>query len=160
MKAAALSIAVLLALAITLPGVAFLTGSALAARKADWVNVGSHASLPDDGTPELVIVRVTRTDAWTRLPDEVIGRVWLRRVPDTAEVVALHHYHLRSGAGVVFDDAKRVFRSQCWDLEFDLDGKPLQASRPNDGMGPIEAKMVAGEVFARRPAGKCWAARR
>src|SRR5688572_7568669 len=71
-------------------GVAFLTPSAYPS--PPWAHVGQFADLPPDGTPVRVTVKHQQRDAWSRLPDRLVGFAYLRRLP-SGVVLALRADH-------------------------------------------------------------------
>lgn len=58
-----------------------------------WHLVASVSELPDDGTPVLMPVFGNRFDAWTRLPDERICDVFVRKEPSTTRVSVIPSWH-------------------------------------------------------------------
>jgi hypothetical protein len=152
MKIASISIAIILVLALALPGGAFLISPLRSRQTAEWVRVASFAELEFDGAPQMFAIHVPRSDGWTRMPDQCIGRVFLRRIPGTEKVAALHTHHSRYGTAVTYYPAERIFKCQCFGVEFNLDGQLRHPERDagfTSGMQTIEAKVVSNDVFVR-----------
>ncbi len=132
---------------------AFLTTDGRGPRVSPWLPVTNQSSLPEDGQPRLFPVFTPRRDAWTQLPDEVVGHVYLRRLPGEGRVLALrpeHHDQLR--ISVVYDETQKVFRSRCWSLRFDLDGQELDRpgqARVGHMMPSVPVRCQDGQVFVR-----------
>jgi hypothetical protein len=59
-------------------------------------------------------------DAWTPLPDRLLGHLFVRRLPND-RVQALRAEYGVFLISVAFDEAGRVFRSRCRRATFDLD---------------------------------------
>ena len=156
MKAVIVLLVAICVLTLALPGAAFVLAPSRTQQKVAWLRVASYSSLPQDGTPQFTPVLLDRHDAWTRQPAQTIGHVYLRRIPETGQVVALHT-HTRHGVIVMYDDVKRLFRCACWGTEFDLDGKVLDnAWSPDsrDDIPRIEVKVLGSEVVVRIPTGE------
>jgi hypothetical protein len=145
-KLAILTMGAILASTIVVPGACFLTSTAREPVKV-WYFVSRIDELSQDGTPQQAVVRVARRNAGTRLPEETVGRVYLRRIPETGELIALRTVHSR-GSSVLYDDEKRVFRCGCWDIEFDLNGNERDG-RFSAVISQVKVKVEGGEVFVR-----------
>jgi Rieske Fe-S protein len=86
--------------------------------------------------PTQVVIKETRTDAWTLHPDDVIGRVWLIRRPTSPgqnlapdQMVDCYNTtcpHL--GCSVNWNDNDREFLCPCHGGNFDKDGHCVTAS--------------------------------
>ena len=109
----------------------------------EWVAVSTLRALPEDGVPQLVPVRVSRFDAWSRMPDDVVGHVFLRRVNKTTEVRALSA--LYQGGTVEYDTQMGVFNVPCWNVQCDIDGRRLHTVREWGDMQPVRT-LVRGDV--------------
>ena len=126
---------------VTVVGTAFLSSTASGRNASPWLRVAQLADLPATGVPVRVPVKLPQRDAWSRLPDRVLGYVYLRRLPDgrVSALRADHHevYHIP----VAFDADAQNYRSMCWLLRFDLDGREIV-----DG-----ARMVVGDRMEAVP---------
>src|SRR5262245_36328427 len=80
--------------------------------RPEWVVVTTLETLPADGTPRKFPIVVTRFDAWIRLPDAVIGHVYLRRMETPTQVQALRTTNY-AGCLVEFNSASRLFEDPC-----------------------------------------------
>ena len=134
-------------------GSVFLSSPVETTTVRDWSPVARVSSLPADGTPAAVAVYVPQYDAWTRKPDRLAGRLFLRRLPRGNGVIALRADHSPYRIPVEFDRTKRRYRSSCWDVHFDLDGRLISDGRPGraGAMEPISTRIVGDTLYARRP---------
>jgi hypothetical protein len=99
-----------------------------------WHLIASMSELPNDGTPVLLPVFEERFDAWTRLPDERVYDVCVRKEPSTTRVSVTpswHHGDLR--IPIRYDDRENKYVSVCWNVAFDMQGKEITTP----GMKPI-----------------------
>jgi hypothetical protein len=152
MKMASISIATCLVFAMVLPGGVFLIAPLRSRQPVEWVRVASLAELEFDDAPQMFVIRMPRSDGWTRMPDQCIGRVFLRRIPGIEKVAALHTHHSRYGTAVTYYPAERIFKCQCFGVEFNLDGQLRHPERDagfTSGIQTIEAKVVSNDVFVR-----------
>jgi hypothetical protein len=93
----------------------------------EWARVAELTSIPDDGIPHRFPVYVSQHDAWTRLPDRVIGRVYLTRSARATRVTALRAAHSKLLMPVVYDARDGVFESVCLkNVRFSTSGVPRQ----------------------------------
>lgn len=148
-NAAILFLAICISVPIAAPCVAFVVKPWRERREAEWLRVSSLSSLPREGTPCMIAVRMARRDAWARFPEETVGTVFLRRAPETGNVIALSSIHWPGGSCVEYDDTHRRFRSTCWRVEFDVDGQmlvPDEHSGLAESMPQIPAKSEGGDV--------------
>jgi hypothetical protein len=114
-------------------GAAFLMTPARQERSGPWFNVASLSSLHDNSVPQRVPVLAPHQDAWTRYPDQRLGYIFLRRPTGSEQVVALRGDHdSRFHIAVVYDEQAKLFRSVCWKVQFDMDGKEV-----SDGTYPL-----------------------
>lgn len=104
-------------------GIAFVMSPVWATPPSRWRWVAEIAWLGEDGTPIRVAVTERQRDAWTWLPERILGYIFVRRNPATGEIVALSEM-TKYGTQVKYDNALRMFDDPCrptW--HFDLDGK-------------------------------------
>jgi hypothetical protein len=127
------------------PVLAFL--KAPAGSPSPWWNVAAMSAIPDDGVPHLHLITAKQSDGWNSLPDRFVGHLYLIREPDANEVRAFLP-HCRRGASIRYDSETKVFRSMCWDISFDLQGRPLQNTGLSE-MIPVPIKVEADLVLAR-----------
>lgn len=104
------------------------------------VRIASLAALPDDGVPRQFPVIADRQDAWTRLPSEAIGAVYLRRQAGSDEVEAFNATCPHAGCFVAFNRSRDAFQCPCHDSAFAVDGKPTFGPSPR-GLDRLEAEV-------------------
>ena len=105
------------------------------------------ASLPSDGTPQLVTVTTDRVDAWNFHPAQPVGTVWLRRLGGD-KVVAFSSICPHLGCAVEYRSAQSDFYCPCHLSSFDLEGA-RQNNIPPRGMDQLEVKLVDDRVWVR-----------
>lgn len=132
-------------------GIAFLQPRPQAT--SEWLVLTSLESLPDDGLPVRLVVRAPCRDAWTRLPDRFVGAVYARRLPKTGEVSVLSAIHGKFGVQVEYDPKNDGFRSQCFGVRFDAEGKALTDAIVKESQyEPLEvhpARVADGQVLVQ-----------
>ena len=108
-----------------------------------WHLIGSVSDLPDDGLPVLIPVFGKHFDAWTRLPDEKISNVFVRKEPGTTKVsAALAWHHGQFRIPIRYDQSEHKYVSACWNVEFDLQGHEIIER----GIKPIGFNLVMPPV--------------
>jgi Rieske Fe-S protein len=112
----------------------------------EWVAVTTLESLSADSVPRRFPIAVPRFDAWSRLPDEVIGSVHLRRTETPSQVLALCTTN-HSGCPVEFNAEKRVFEDPCWKGRWDVDGRPLPSAPDWGDLHPVRTVLRGGAVY-------------
>lgn len=95
-----------------------------------FVRLASLDVLPENGTPQKVLVIADRTDAWNRYPREPIGAVFLRRVG--RQVTALQVVCPHAGCSINFEPSAGggKFFCPCHLASFDLAGTAPIRPRP------------------------------
>ena len=88
-----------------------LGDNATAADDEGFFAVALADTLPADGTPQFVQIIADRKDAWTFIPKQPIGAVYLRR--DGDEVIALNVQCPHAGCTVDYDPVGREFDCPC-----------------------------------------------
>lgn len=96
------------------------------------VRVAPLTALPDDGVPRQFPVIADRQDAWTRMPNEAIGAVYLRRKPGSEEVEAFNATCPHAGCFVAFNRSRDAFQCPCHDSAFGVDGQRAFGPSPRD----------------------------
>ncbi|HVA49053.1 MAG TPA: ubiquinol-cytochrome c reductase iron-sulfur subunit [Pirellulales bacterium] len=104
------------------------------------VRIAPLTALPDDGVPRQFPVIADRQDAWTRLPSEAIGVVYLRRQPGSEEVEAFNATCPHAGCFVAFDRSRDVYQCPCHDSAFGVDGQRVFGPSPRD-LDKLEAEV-------------------
>jgi nitrite reductase/ring-hydroxylating ferredoxin subunit len=110
-------------------------------------------SLPE-GKPQKVSIVDDKKDAWTTLPQQKIGSLFLRRVGDVVQ--AFHSLCPHAGCMVqvgIKENPKtkveeELFYCPCHAAYFDLDGNRLDAVAPRD-MDSLEVEIKDGRVFVK-----------
>ncbi len=126
-KIAAVVIIGLLLIAACAPGLAVLLDP-IRSTTPPWYTVTLLDRIPLNGEPKWFPVMVSRSDAWENHPAQPVGSVYLRRLPDTGEVVALSSLSPWLGCQVEYDDEQVCFRYPCHCEEYDLDGRRVGAN--------------------------------
>ena len=113
------------------------------------VRVAPLAAVPDDGLPHPFTITADVVDAWTLLPNEPIGRVYLTRKQGTDTVEALSATCPHLGCMVGYEAVQKLFRCPCHTSAFDLDGqRRLDISKvPPRNMDSLTCKVENGEVW-------------
>ncbi len=141
--------AAVLALAVGAPltvGLACIFGSRGGGARPEWIAVTTLESLPADGVPRKVPIFVSQFDAWSRLPDEVAGDVFLRRVEKPPQMLALRATN-HAGCPVEFNAELRVFEDLCWNGLWDIDGRRLHSIPEWGNLQPVRTAM-RGDVVS------------
>ena len=115
----------------------------------EWLPAASIEELVCDGVPQLLKVQIVHRDAWSRCAPVVVDRAYVRCTGDSKELAVLSvHGHL--GCWIEFDAARRRFKSQCYSLEYDIDGKLLDRDSPRvDDMAPVDFRVDQGRLYVR-----------
>jgi nitrite reductase/ring-hydroxylating ferredoxin subunit len=95
-----------------------------------------------------------KKDAWTTLPQQRIGSLFLRKVGDTVQ--AFHSLCPHAGCMIQVglkrnpktEAEENLFYCPCHAAHFDLDGGRLDTVAPRD-MDSLEVKVEAGHVFVK-----------
>lgn len=150
MKSATILLACLPLVGLGATGTAFLTyPTRVHSLPSSWFAVASVSALPDDGQPVEFPILAPQDNAWTRMPGQVLGFVYLRKLP--THVMALraeHHGTFR--IRVKYDHHSKRFRSCCWGIEFDLNGVELpDGPRMGDQLEQLPARIDGDQVFVR-----------
>src|SRR5690349_13003942 len=103
MKTTTYTLAFLFVSLISAPSIAFLTDGARQPPESSWLRVVDLGSLPGDGQPMRFPILEPRRDAWNRLPDKLLGYVFLRRLPGCGQISALRAYHGSFRIPVIYD---------------------------------------------------------
>jgi nitrite reductase/ring-hydroxylating ferredoxin subunit len=108
-----------------------------------FVRVGLLAMLPDDGLPRQFAVMEDSVDAWTRIPGQRVGTMFLcRTTSDKGPVVTAFSStcpHL--GCAVDFNAAANQFECPCHKSAFAKDGDKLYGPTLR-GLDPLPVKLV------------------
>ncbi len=93
-------------------------------------------ALPEDGTPQSFKVLANKTDQWNFYPNQEIGSVWLRRLPDN-QIIAFSTTCPHLGCHVDYRKAQSDFFCPCHFSSFNLQGA-RQNSIPPRNMDTLE----------------------
>jgi len=104
--------------------------------------------------PQKFFIVDTKKDAWTTLPQQKIGSLFLRKVGET--VLALHSLCPHAGCMIQLGQKENpqtkaeeeLFYCPCHGAYFDLDGKRLNTVPPRD-MDSLEVEVKDGHVFVK-----------
>jgi len=120
-----------------------------ARRDADgYLRVASLASLPDNGKPQIFTVYDDVVDAWNKFPDQPIGRVFLRKLPD-GNVTAFNVRCPHLGCAVDYRSSHNDYFCPCHMSAFNLDGQKENEIPPR-GMDSLDVKIKnKTEVWVR-----------
>jgi Rieske Fe-S protein len=99
-------------------------------------------ALPADGTPQQVVIRADRVDAWNMFPDQQIGSVYLKKTPD-GKVVAFNTICPHLGCAIDFRKSQGDFFCPCHTSTFALDGQPVNVIPPRP-MDALEVEVRDG----------------
>ncbi len=136
---------------VTHPVTKGLEGAAGGA-EAPYIPVTSLDSLPEDGSPQKFTVRADRADAWSRFPDQVIGAVFLRRLPDEEGEPRVQAFNVvcpHLGCAIDFRDENRDYFCPCHNSAFALDDGAQEAGSPSArGMDALNVRLEAGGEIA------------
>lgn len=116
-----------------------------------WCLVTALASLPASGEPKhYSLMQVTR-DAWEFRDPKPVSIVYLRRHPNTDQVLALSALSPWSSCWLNFNEELNGFSSCCHlHDDYDLLGRRLGANHPAQrAMDRFETMVYEGEVWVR-----------
>ena len=135
-------------------GFAFLDSSASARTVPRWLTVSPISKIPIDGEPVLLPVWAPHWDAWTRLPDQIVGHIFARRDSVTNEIQVLSAYHHgQFKVPVEYDHNSRCYRSRCFIVQFNLDGRvipdPNTRSPEFEKLQEIPTRIADNILFVR-----------
>ncbi len=96
-----------------------------------------------------------KKDAWTVIPDQKIGSVFLRKSKD-GKIIAIHSLCPHAGCAVQAgpiknpktNEEEELFYCPCHAAHFDLDGVRLDGVSPRD-LDTLETKIENGTVFVK-----------
>ncbi|MBW3541512.1 MAG: Rieske 2Fe-2S domain-containing protein [Planctomycetes bacterium] len=112
-----------------------------------FVDVTTLEALPEDGTPQLFQIIADRKDAWTFIPNQPIGAVYLRKEGD--DVIAFSVACPHAGCAVDFDPVEREFECPCHRSSFTLAGERSGDSPSARNLDRLNVKNEEGRVKVR-----------
>jgi menaquinol-cytochrome c reductase iron-sulfur subunit len=122
-------------------------GDEAAADAEGFFAVAQADSLPADGAPQFFQIIANRTDAWTFIPNQPIGAVYLRREGD--EVIAFNVECPHAGCTVDYDPVGREFDCPCHKSSFTLDGQRSAQSPSARDLDRLETRVADGTVHVK-----------
>jgi nitrite reductase/ring-hydroxylating ferredoxin subunit len=106
-----------------------------------FIKIGTLDAVPDDGVPRAFSVVANRIDAWTFLPREPIGAVFLRRDKGQAKPVAFQTTCPHAGCMIDYVGGERTFRCPCHNSAFQIDGQIIEPSPSPRPMDTLECQV-------------------
>ena len=125
---------------------------------SDEYFVAPLGAIPEDGMPRRFEIVADRVDAWSFIPGQAIGAIFLSRQkaePGQPEVVAFHATCPHAGCTVSFNVDTDAFLCPCHNSSFDKDGKKMDLSgRSNPSPRGLDKLEVNQDKLARD--GEVW----
>jgi Rieske Fe-S protein len=125
-------------------------------KSGDFLRLTTLDVLPEDGAPMKFAVIAERTDAWNRYPNESIGAVYLRRLPNQdgkGAVEALQVICPHAGCSIMYEpgDKGGRFFCPCHSAAFDLAGTRTDTMSPSPrDMDTLETEIRNGnEIWVK-----------
>jgi menaquinol-cytochrome c reductase iron-sulfur subunit len=87
-----------------------------------FVKVTTLDSVPDDGIPRAFPVIASRSDAWTYIPSEPIGAVFVRRMQGNAKLDVFQTTCPHAGCMLDYSATGNDFKCPCHNSAFQVDG--------------------------------------
>ncbi len=132
----------LMALALAVPGVAYLLDPLRRGSRASAFRELARLSPLKVGVPLAVPVVEAREDAWVKYPPEPVGLVWLIRQPEQAKerVIAFTAECPHLGCAINLSGDGKSFLCPCHTSAFKFDGTPLNQVPPR-GMDRLDVSL-------------------
>ncbi len=118
-----------------------------------FIRVASVESIPPSGEPMRFPVIADLIDAWNFTPNQPIGAVYIRRDPDSKEIVVFHATCPHAGCAVSLAGDKKHFLCPCHNSAFDikgdkveLPGKENPSPRPMD---QLDHRVEGGNILVK-----------
>lgn len=133
------------------------------AKPGKWLRIASVAAVPVSGEPVQFPVIDDLVDAWNRQPDQPVGAVYLRRLPEEqgsseVKIQAFNAICPHAGCFVGFSADNEAYKCPCHNSSFNIDGSIREnkdgsinpAPRPLDKL-EVDQDLIAskGEVWVR-----------
>jgi menaquinol-cytochrome c reductase iron-sulfur subunit len=112
-----------------------------------FIPVARADALPADGTPQFFQIIADRVDAWTFIPNQPVGAVYLRRSGD--EVIAYNVQCPHAGCTVDYDPVGREFDCPCHKSSFTLEGQRSPDSPSARDLDTLEVRVAEGQVLVK-----------
>jgi len=119
--------------------------------EGSWVDVARLSALPDGEVPRRFPVEADRMNAWSRIPRQAVGAVFLRRTSGAAQVQAFNVICPHAGCLVGYTPGEEGFLCPCHNSRFALDGRVESPASPSPrGLDTLETQVRNGdEVWVR-----------
>jgi len=111
------------------------------------VRVAALDSLPADGVPRPFPVVADRRDAWNVFPQEVIGTVYLRRLPGNADVQAFHATCPHLGCFVEYNAQRQEYQCPCHTSKFDIAGDRILPCVSPRNLDTLDCQTREGQIL-------------
>ena len=116
-------------------------------RQRGFLRIAAVDSLPL-GVPRIVKITASRKDAWSHLPREPIGAVYLIRHREGIEAFQALCPH--AGCFVDYAPGQHRFQCPCHGSSFELDGSLASSDSPSPrGMDHLETRVEGNDVLVR-----------
>jgi Rieske Fe-S protein len=120
-------------------------------RRPAMIEVCKIDDIPEDGTPVLKPVRADDWDQWTFTPNDLLGSVYLRRMPGRDAPVCFNSICPHAGCRVSFNGAKdaeqQLFVCPCHNSAFNLDGSTHGRTPSPRALDELRCEVKDGVVF-------------
>lgn len=145
---AATVIAAMLFLSMVLPAFAYVTTALRQSDVETRLPVTTLSELPGDGTPLGRFVRQPFRNGWVKYDSRIVDFVFVRRHPQTNDVMAFHpNVYLLT---VRYVPTLKKFRTNCWGgILYDLDGHE-EGDRAIGDLIRLPLNVVGDDVFVDR----------
>jgi len=135
-------------------GLVFLVPNDVARPDSQWIRLTDISTISDDALPHRFQIYEPYYDAWARLPDRVVGGVFLRRLPGIDNIIALRaDHHAPARMPVVYTPQTGGFTSSCWNISFTIDGKCIDKNDRFEDIERLQTRIQNGVVFVRNSDG-------
>ncbi|MDB5340313.1 MAG: (2Fe-2S)-binding protein [Planctomycetaceae bacterium] len=106
-------------------GFVFLASPPPLRPSARWLSVAPTSQIPANGQPTFLPIMAPRYDAWTRLSDQIVGHVFVRRDLATNDIKVVSAVHGPLAVPVDYDQQAGCFISRCFGVRFDINGTAI-----------------------------------
>jgi Rieske Fe-S protein len=119
--------------------------------EGNWIRVARLSVLPDDEVPRRFPVVTDRVNAWSRIPRQSVGAVFLRRQSGQEAVEAFSVVCPHAGCLVDYTSDEQSYLCPCHNSRFGLDGQVESEGSPSPrGLDSLETEVRYGdEIWVR-----------
>ncbi|HUG93260.1 MAG TPA: Rieske 2Fe-2S domain-containing protein [Planctomycetaceae bacterium] len=121
--------------------------TAITADDEGFFAVARADALPADGTPQFFQIIADRNDAWTFIPNQPIGAVYLRRHGE--EIIAYNVQCPHAGCAVDYNPVGREFDCPCHKSSFTLGGERSLRSPSARDLDRLDVRVEDGAVLVK-----------